>query len=213
MQIVGGLRTPASSSSAAADSVPIQIAPAPTNTKGKGKGKDKGGAPLAKGGGKGKDSANTRPCFEFSKGKCTKADKCPFVHRKLTSEEKAKRDDWARAKEAQAKGGGNTPRTTAKNPNAGCCAAYIRGNCKKGAKCYFHHIDIGDRQAVSSAPATSSNQMASSSSAGPAVVDSSNMFWICEQYIEESCPGLHAVNKKRGKGKCVALTSTLAAES
>ena len=55
-------------------------------------------APLPIRAGKGKDSANTQPCFEFSKGKFTKADKSPFVHRKLTSEEKVKRDERARGR-------------------------------------------------------------------------------------------------------------------
>ena len=66
-------------------------APVHTDTKGQGKGKDNNGNPNAKGNGEGKgayspprsESASTRSCFEFSKGKCSKADKCPFTHRKL----------------------------------------------------------------------------------------------------------------------------------
>ena len=190
---------PASSSSTTVDPIAIQAAPAPTNGKGKGKGTDKGGAPPNKGGGKGKYSANTRPCFEFSKGKCTKADKCPFVHRKLTPEGKVKRDEWARAKEAQAKGGGNTPRAIVKNPNA-ACAAYIRGNCKKGAKCNLHHIDIGERQTVSSAPATSSNQTASSSSAGPVIVESPNIGFV-NSILRRAVPAFTPGARSEAKGR------------
>ena len=103
--------SPAASSSTVVPAASV-TAPAHTDTKGKGKGKDKKGNPNAEGGGKGKDdyppprgaSAGSRPRFEYSKGKCSKADKCPFTHRKLTSEEKAKRDEWARAKEAGGSG-------------------------------------------------------------------------------------------------------------
>ena len=98
--------------------------------------------------------------------------KCPFIHRKLTSEEKVKRDEWARAKEAQAKGGGNnTNRAAVKNPNAACAAFYIRGNCKKGAKCNLHHVEAGDRQSMPSAPATPSNQTTSQAAVGPALAE------------------------------------------
>ena len=196
--------TPASSSST--DPAPIQAAPAPTNAKGKGKGKDKGGAPSTKGGGKGKDAypsprsgpANTRPCFEFSKGKCTKADKRSFVHRKLTSEEKVKCDAWARAKKAQAKGGGDTPRATVKKPNA-ACAAYIRGKCKKEVKCNLHHIDIGERQTLSSAPASSSNQTTGSASVGPVVVDSSNTGFL-DSILGRAAPAFTPGPRSEAKG-------------
>ena len=125
--------SPFANSSAAVPSANI-AAPAHTDIKGKGKGKGKGN-PNAKGNGKGKDDypppgitpASSRPCFEFSKGKCSKADKCPFTHRKLTSEEKVKRDEWARAKESQVKGGGNgTPRAVVKNPKCRLCCLHQR---------------------------------------------------------------------------------------
>ena len=57
-------------------------------------------------------------------------------------------------------------------------AAYIRGNCKKGAKCNLHHIDIGEHQTVPSAPASSSNQSTGSASVGPVIVDSSNAGFV-----------------------------------
>ena len=85
--------SPATSSATVVPAASI-TALAHADTKGEGKGKDKRGSPNAKGGGKGKDdyppprgaSASSRPCFEFSKGKCSRADRCPFTHRKPTSE-------------------------------------------------------------------------------------------------------------------------------
>ena len=144
-------------------------------------------------------SASSRPCFEFSRGKCSKADKCPFTHRKLTSEEKVKRDEWARAKEAQAKGGGNgTPRAVVKNPNA-ACAAYVRGNCKKGAKCNLHHIDASDRQAVQSAPATSSNQATGQAAVGPAVAEASGSGFVTS-ILRRAAPAFMPANASGARG-------------
>ena len=179
------------------------VAPAQIDIKGKGKGKGKG-KPNAKGDGNGKDDyppprvtpTSTRPCFEFSKGKCSKADQCPFTHRKLTSEEEIKRDEWARAKESQVKGGGNgTPRGGTRNPNA-ACAAYIRGSCKKGATCNVHHIELGDRQAMLSAPATSSNQTIGQAAVGPAVAEASGSGFV-NRILRRAAP---AFRPARGSG-------------
>ena len=182
------------------------VAPAQIDVKGKGKGKGKGKS-SAKGDGKGKDghppprvtSQSARPCFEFSKGKCPKADKCPFTHRMLTSEEKIKRDGWARAKESQVKGGGNgTPRGGARNPNA-ACAAYIRGNCKKGAKCNLHHIELGDRQAVPSAPATSSSQTAGQAAVGPAIAEASGSGFV-NSILRRAAPAFRPAHDSGARG-------------
>ena len=155
-------------------------APAAPHPKGKGKGrsKDKGGTPAPKGqGGKGRDTTPTprsdisliRPCFEFSKGRCTKAARCPFAHRKLTPEERVKRDEWYKAKPTDVSGGGSS---RARNSGA-ACAAFIRGNCNKGNRCQFEHLDLGVRQSVPSAPASSSSsgQGSAQVAAGPAVID------------------------------------------
>ena len=162
---------------------PNLVAPAHVDIKGKGKGKGKA-APKGDGKGKGDHlqaptlNPSTKPCFEFSKGKCQKANKCPFVHRKLTPDERVKRDEWARLKESQDKAAGKgAHRKGAQNSNA-ACAAYLRGNCKKGAKCDLHHIDIGDRQTVQSAPARSPSHTSGQAAAGPAVIDTSGVGFV-----------------------------------
>ena len=179
--------SPAASSSTVVPASSI-TAPAHADTKGKGKGKDKNGNPNAKGGGKGKDdyppprgaSASSRPCFEFSKEKCSKADKCPFTHRKLTSEEKVERDEWARAKEAQAKGGEIIPlvppaRTLTLLVLPSSAASARRGRGVRN----LHHIEAGDRQSVPSAPATSmANQTTGQAAVGPALADASGSGFV-----------------------------------
>ena len=63
------------------------------------------------------------PCYEFASGRCTRGANCPFVHRKLSSEERERMKSWSARSKSRDKPGVRKTRKPHSSPAA--CAAYL----------------------------------------------------------------------------------------
>ena len=89
----------------------------------------------------------SNPCYEFASGKCTRGANCPFVHRKLSGEERERMKSWSARSKSRDKPGVRKSRKPQSSPAA--CAAYLSGSCAKGHMCRLVHVDLPMRQAFS----------------------------------------------------------------
>ena len=74
-----------------------------------------------------------------------------------------------------------------------------RGNCKKGAKCNLQHVELGDRQVVPSAPATSSSQMTGQAAVGPAIAEASGSGFV-NSILRRAAPAFTPARNSGARG-------------